>query len=211
MPSAEWLTATQITHTYWLQSKTLHTCYLTWQYNNDRRMVLCCIGCSGRQKNITERNVNNDIPHWDGLEHVKNWLFRSRRSRDGTLNSRRVLIPQNVDIIVHILWDKLIFVRHYIRYNTNLFHNFNSLEKNVHTAIGEDKTLKIWKITFSFHFRWLQKYVILMQTLKKCCSLFSVHNASFGSFKAKIAIYVWIPYRIVNLVKRPKYRSHKEL
>ena len=44
-----------------------------------------------RTKNFFERDVDNDIPHWEGLEHIKNSLFRSRRSRDGTLNSRRVL------------------------------------------------------------------------------------------------------------------------
>ena len=55
----------------------------------------------------TERDVDNDIPHWEGLGHVKNSLFRSRQSQDGTLNSRRVLTPQNVDIIVHIPWDEL--------------------------------------------------------------------------------------------------------
>ena len=48
-----------------------------------RDVVLCCIICSDGQQ-------------------VKNSLFHSRRSRDGTVNSRRVLIPQNVDIIVHI-------------------------------------------------------------------------------------------------------------
>ena len=75
---------------------------------------------------LNERGVDNDIPHWEGLEHVKNSLFRSRQSRGGTLNSRRVLTPHNVYIIVHIPWDELIFVRHYIQYNTKMFHNFNS-------------------------------------------------------------------------------------
>ena len=32
-----------------------------------------------------KRNVDNDIPHWEGLEHVKNSLLRSRRSRDGII------------------------------------------------------------------------------------------------------------------------------
>ena len=35
----------------------------------------------------------------------------------GTLNLRRVLIPQNVDIIVHIPFGELIVVCHYIRCN----------------------------------------------------------------------------------------------
>ena len=79
--------------------------------------------------------LDNDISHWERLGHVKNSLFRSRQSRDGILNSRRVLTPQKVDIIVHIPWDELICVRHYIWYNTKLFHNFNSV----------DYMLKMWK------------------------------------------------------------------
>ena len=51
---------------------------------------------------LTERDVDNNMPHWEGLKNVKNSLFRTRQSRDGTLNSRRVLTPRNVDIIVHI-------------------------------------------------------------------------------------------------------------
>ena len=48
----------------------------------------------------------------EGLEHVKNSVFRSRQSRDGTLNSGRVLTLRNVVIIVNIPWGELIFVRH---------------------------------------------------------------------------------------------------
>ena len=82
---------------------------------------------------LTKKDVDNDLPHWEGLDHVKNSLFRLRRSRDGTSNSRRVLTPQNVDIIVHIPLDELIFVRHYIlyRYNTKLFHNSNSVDNTL--------------------------------------------------------------------------------
>ena len=36
---------------------------------------------------LPERDVDNDIPHLEVLEHVNNSLFRSRRSRDGTFSS----------------------------------------------------------------------------------------------------------------------------
>ena len=55
-----------------------------------------------KQNYLFERDVDNDIPHWEGLEHVKNSLVRLRQSQDGTLNSRLVLTPLNVIIIVPI-------------------------------------------------------------------------------------------------------------
>ena len=64
---------------------------------------------------LTERDVDNDIPHWEGLEHVKNSLFRSRRSRDGTHSLK---------------WDYFCTSLYTVRYNTKLFHNFNSVQKN---------------------------------------------------------------------------------
>ena len=88
-------------------------------------------------------DLGGNIPQWEGSEHVKNSSFPLKRSRDGTLNSRHVLIPQNVEIIVHISWVKLIFVP----YTTKLFHNFNSL----------DKTLKMWKKCFIHPFRAFNK------------------------------------------------------
>ena len=64
---------------------------------------------------LTESDVDNDIPHWEGLEHVKNSLFRSRRSRDGTHSLK---------------WDYFCTSLYTVRYNTKLFNNLNSVGKN---------------------------------------------------------------------------------
>ena len=64
------------------------------------------------------------------------------------MNSRRVLIPRNVDIIVHIPWDELIFVRHYIRYSTKILTILTVWTKIVLTAMGVDNMLKMWKNGF---------------------------------------------------------------
>ena len=60
--------------------------------------------------------MDNDIPHWEGLEHVKNSWFRSRQSRDGTLNSRCVLIPlyilDNRGNLLHwLVFEKSVYLR----------------------------------------------------------------------------------------------------
>ena len=56
---------------------------------------------------LTERDVDNDMPHCS---------IRGKADMVPRI-SRRVLIPRNVDIIVHIPFGELIFVRHYIRCN----------------------------------------------------------------------------------------------
>ena len=98
---------------------------------------------------LTERDVDNDIPHWEGLGHVKNSLFRSRQSRDGTLNSRRVLTPQNLDIIVHIPWDELIL---YVTLYYATKNHFSLIASFVWTLESWNEFEVAWQIVIlSFH------------------------------------------------------------
>ena len=115
--------------------------YLFWKYSSNhlnrvddlfliQTMVLCCIVCSGGKKMLTERDLYSDIPPWEGLKQIKDSLFCLRQSRDFTLNSRRILTPQNLDIIEHIPLHFLLLT------NNSFMYSSKSTDYLAYTFVG---------------------------------------------------------------------------